>query len=127
MVSMNTKPGTSMAQNKKVMERLDSKLDSIAEIEHSGAVAGFSFSGSGSSQAMYFISLRDWAERDGKGQSVDDVISEIYAGASDIPDATVFAMSPPMIAGYGMGNGFELYIQDKTGGDVYKRVFHNKS
>ena len=67
MVSMNTKPGTSMAQNKKVMERLDSKLDSIAEIEHSGAVAGFSFSGSGSSQAMYFISLRDWAERDGKG------------------------------------------------------------
>ena len=120
MVSMNTKPGTSMAQNKKVMERLDSKLDSIAEIEHSGAVAGFSFSGSGSSQAMYFISLRDWAERDGKGQSVDDVISEIYAGASDIPDATVFAMSPPMIAGYGMGNGFELYIQDKTGGDVYK-------
>ncbi|MBO5054611.1 MAG: efflux RND transporter permease subunit [Muribaculaceae bacterium] len=120
MVSMNTKPGSSMAQNKKVMERLDSKLDSIAEIEHSGAVAGFSFSGSGPSQAMYFISLRDWAERDGKGQSVDDVIGRIYAGASDIPDVTVFAMSPPMIAGYGMGNGFELYIQDKTGGDVNK-------
>ena len=120
MVSMNTKPGSSMAQNKKVMERLDSKLDSIAEIEHSGAVAGFSFSGSGPSQAMYFISLRDWAERDGKGQSVDDVIVRIYAGASDIPDVTVFAMSPPMIAGYGMGNGFELYIQDKTGGDVNK-------
>lgn len=23
-----------------------------------------------------------------------------------------------MIAGYGMGNGFELYLQDKAGGDI---------
>jgi multidrug efflux pump subunit AcrB len=49
---------------------------------------------------------------------VDDVIGKIYAATADVPDATVFAMSPPMIAGYGMGNGFELYLQDKTGGDV---------
>ena len=49
---------------------------------------------------------------------MDDVIGKIYAATADVPDATVFAMSPPMIAGYGMGNGFELYLQDKTGGDV---------
>ena len=53
MVSMNTKPGTSMAQTVKVMERINSRLDSIGEIEYNGAVAGFSFSGSGPSQAMY--------------------------------------------------------------------------
>ena len=52
------------------------------------------------------MTLKDWKERKGEGQSVDDVIEEIYARTSDIPDATVFAMSPPMIAGYGMGNGF---------------------
>ena len=39
MVSMNTKPGTSMAQTSKVMERINSRLDSIGEIEYSGAVA----------------------------------------------------------------------------------------
>ena len=44
-------------------------------------------------------------------------LSEHYQRA-DIPDATVFAMSPPMIAGYGMGNGFELYLQDKAGGNI---------
>lgn len=118
MVSMNTKPGTSMAQNRKVMKRLDARLDSIGEIDFSGAVAGFSFNGSGPSQAMYFLSLKDWDERKGVGQSVNDVIDRIYAGATDVPDATVFAMSPPMIAGYGMGNGFELYLQDRSGGDV---------
>ena len=118
MVSMNTKPGTSMAQTSKVMERINSRLDSIGEIEYSGAVAGFSFSGFGPSQAMYFVTLKDWEQRKGEGQSVNDVIGKIYAATSDIPDATVFAMSPPMIAGYGMGNGFELYLQDKAGGNI---------
>ena len=118
MVSMNTKPGTSMAQTSKVMERINSRLDSIGEIEYSDAVAGFSFSGSGPSQAMYFVTLKDWEQRKGEGQSVNDVIGKIYAATSDIPDATVFAMSPPMIAGYGMGNGFELYLQDKAGGNI---------
>lgn len=118
LVSMNTKPGSSMAQTQKVMDRINHSLDSIGEIEYNGAVAGFSFNGSGSSQAMYFMTLKDWKERKGEGQSVDDVIGKIYARTSDIPDATVFAMSPPMIAGYGMGNGFELYLQDKSGGDI---------
>ena len=118
MVSMNTKPGSSMDRTQKVMDRINHSLDSIGEIEYNGAVAGFSFNGSGSSQAMYFMTLKDWNERKGEGQSVDDVIERIYARTSDIPDATVFAMSPPMIAGYGMGNGFELYLQDKSGGDI---------
>ncbi len=118
MVSMNTKPGTSMAQTRKVMKRINSRLDSIGEIEYSGAVAGFSFSGSGSSQAMYFVTLTDWDKRKGEGQSVNDIIGRIYAETADIPDATVYAMSPPMIAGYGMGNGFELYLQDKNDGDI---------
>ena len=118
LVSMNTKPGSSMAQTQKVMNRINHSLDSIGEIKYNGAVAGFSFNGSGSSQAMYFMTLKDWKERKDEGQSVDDVIEKIYAGTSNIPDATVFAMSPPMIAGYGMGNGFELYLQDKSGGDI---------
>src|SRR5574344_192021 len=102
----------------KVMARINSRLDSIPEIEYSGAVGGFSFNGSGPSQAMYYMTLTDWNQRKGEGQSVDDVIGKIYAATADVPDATVFAMSPPMIAGYGMGSGFELYLQDKTGGDV---------
>ncbi len=118
MVSMNTKPGSSMDQTNKVMGRINSRLDSIPEIEYSGAAGGFSFNGSGPSQAMYFMTLTDWDRRKGEGQSVDDVIGKIYAATADVPDATVFAMSPPMIAGYGMGSGFELYLQDKTGGDV---------
>ena len=35
-----------------------------------------------------------------------------------MPDAELFVVTPPMIPGYGMGNGFELYLQDKSAGDI---------
>ena len=37
---------------------------------------------------------------------------------SDVKDARVFAMAPGMIPGYGMGNGFDLQMQDRTDGSV---------
>ena len=37
---------------------------------------------------------------------------------ADIKDASIFAISPGMIPGYGMGNALELHMQDKQGGDV---------
>ena len=118
MVSMSTKPGTSMAQTVKVMERINNRLDRIGEIKYSGAVAGYSSNGSSPSQATYFLTLKDWKQRKGEGQSVNDVIEKIYDATSDIPDATIFATSSPMIDGYGIGNGFELYLQDKADGNI---------
>ena len=115
MVSMNTKPGSSMAQTNEVMKQLNSRLDSIGEIEYSGAVAGFSFNGSGPSQAMYFMTLSDWGQRKGEGQSVDDVIGKIYAASSDVPDPPLFPIPPPLVSAYGPGNGFGPYLQNKPG------------
>jgi HAE1 family hydrophobic/amphiphilic exporter-1 len=35
-----------------------------------------------------------------------------------VKDGTVVAFAPPMITGYSVTNGFELRMQDKTGGDI---------
>jgi multidrug efflux pump subunit AcrB len=48
---------------------------------------------------------------------VNAVIGKIYGMTADIKDATIFAISPGMIPGYGMGNALEVHMQDKTGGD----------
>lgn len=124
MVSMSAKPGTSMARNLEIMQAMDRELAKIPEIAYRAGVAGFSFSGAGPSKGMYFLSLKDWNERKGKAQSVNAVIGKINAAASMIPDASVFAMAPPMISGYGMTGGFELYLQDKAAGDwdAFKQV-----
>ena len=66
MVSMNTKPGTSMAQTGKTLKRINSRLDSIAEIEYNGTVAGF-FSVARDLRRPCLFTLTDWDERKGKG------------------------------------------------------------
>ena len=117
-VSMNSKPGTSMKENIRIMNQLSGKLEQIPEVDYAAGVAGWSFSGLGPSMGMFFLTLSDWEERQGEGQSVDDVVNKIYALAGEVPDAELFVVTPPMIPGYGMGNGFELYLQDKAGGDI---------
>lgn len=117
-ISMSAKPGSSMQENIRVMSQVDERLKSIGEVEYNAGLAGYSFSGSGPSMGMYILSLRHWDERKGEGQSAQDVINRIYGFAPEVPDAQLFAMTPPMIPGYGMGSGFELYVQDKTGGDL---------
>lgn len=124
MISMNAKPGTSMQQNQRVMNQVNKQLEQIPEISHRASVLGYSFSGSGPSMGMYFLALKPWAERREEGQSASDLVSKIYGIAPQVPDAQMFVMTPPMIPGYGMGNGFELYVQDKTAGDLnaFKKV-----
>lgn len=123
IVSMNSKPGTSMSENQKIMNRVDSALQKIPGVEHTGSVAGFSFTGAGPSMGIMFLSLEDWKDR-GDGESANDVLDNVYMVANENPNANIYAMSPPMIPGYGMGNGFELYLQDLSAGDLkeFKRV-----
>ena len=124
MVSMNAKPGTSMKENHRIMAEVNKHLQQIPGVEYNGNIAGFSFTGAGPSMGICFLSLKDWSERDEPGQSAQEIANSVYAFAPEIPDAQLFAMTPPMIPGYGMGNGFELYLQDRMGGslDEFKQV-----
>lgn len=123
-ISMNTKPGTSVIANQDAMKKMAEEVKKIPEVEYIGSVGGWSFSGSGPSMSMHFLNLIDWDKRKGEGQSAGEIVNKIYEIAGKIPDAEVFVMEPPMIPGYGMGNGFELYLQDRMGGDVesFKKV-----
>lgn len=123
-VSMNTRPGTSAAETGKLMVRITDELRAMQEVEYAGAVSGWSFSGSGPSMAMIFLSLTDWSKRTGEEQSADAVIERIQEIAERYPDAEMMAMAPSMIPGYGAGGGFEIYLQDRSGSsiDECKRV-----
>lgn len=51
---------------------------------------------------------------------------QIYARTADVGTAQVFAFAQPAIMGYGMGNGIELHVQDRTGGSVERLNGHAK-
>ena len=45
-------------------------------------------------------------------------MKRLNAQFSEIKEAQVFCFQPAMIPGYGTGNAVELYMEDKTGGDM---------
>ena len=67
---------------------------------------------------MLILKLKPWDERPNDEDNVQAVIGQVYGRTADIKDASVFAISPGMIPGYGMGNALELHMQDKMGGDI---------
>ena len=74
--------------------------------------------GQGSSFGMFILKLKHWDERPDKEDNVQAVIGQVYGRTADIKDATIFAIAPAMIPGYGMGNALEMHTQDKAGGDL---------
>lgn len=118
-VNVSTAAGSSLRTTDEVMKRIEQRMEQIPQVEHVQKVAGYGLlAGQGSSFGMLILKLKPWDERPGKEDNVQSVIGQVYGWTGDIKDATVFAISPGMIPGYGMGNALELHMQDKTGGDV---------
>ena len=118
-VNVSTAAGSSLTTTDKVMERIEKRLMEIPQLKHVQKVAGYGLlAGQGSSFGMLILKLKPWDERPGDEDNVQAVIGQVYARTADIKDASVFAISPGMIPGYGMGNALELHMQDKMGGDM---------
>ncbi|WP_289733509.1 efflux RND transporter permease subunit [Paramuribaculum intestinale] len=112
-------PGTSQERTDAVLEQLDQILATVPEIEYRQKISGYSFmAGQGATYGTVIIKLKNWEERKRKDQSSDAILGKLYAMTSVIKDGRVVMFAPPMISGYSLTNGFEIKMQDKTGGSV---------
>lgn len=118
-VNVSTAPGSSLKTTDDVMLRIEERLEALPQKLHIQKVTGYGLlSGQGNTFGMIVVKLKPWDERTKKEDQVQAVIGQIYARTADIKDATIFAIAPGMIPGYGMGNSIELNLQDRTGGDM---------
>ena len=118
-VNVSTAPGSSLKMTNDIIDRVEKRLEDLPQKLHLQKVAGYGLlSGQGNSFGMIIVKLKPWDERTAKEDQVQAVVNQIYARTADIKDATVFAIAPGMIPGYGMGNSLELNLQDRTGGDM---------
>ena len=119
MVNVTTAPGTSLAETDAVMQEVGRRLQQIPQIRDFNQVAGYGMiAGQGNSYGMCIVKLKDWEQRPDKQDAVNAVIEQIYARTADIRNAQVFAVAPPMISGYGTSTGFNMYLQDRNGGNI---------
>ena len=124
MVNVTTPPGSSIATTDKIVKQIYASIKDIPQIKHISKTTGYGLiSGQGNSAGMFIIRLKDWDERTDREDQVQAIIAQVYARTAHIKDATVFAMSPGMIPGYGTGNSLDVNVQDKTDGDL--TTFYN--
>ena len=120
MVTADLQPGTSQERTEEVMAQIDQILGAQPAMQSRTQIIGFSFlGGQGNTYGSFICKLKPWEERTGKGMDANSVIGAIYAQcATQVKDARVLCFAPPMIPGYSISNGFELNLQDKTGGSL---------
>lgn len=112
-------PATSKETTKRIMDQVDSIAATIPEIEFRTAITGYSFvGGQGNTYGSFIIKLRNWSERKGDNQTANAVLGMLYQKCSQIKDGRIMFFKPPMISGYSVTNGFEIKLQDKTGGSL---------
>lgn len=118
-MNVTTPPGSSLSQTIKAMSEVEKCIKDIPQISRYSNVSGYSMmGGQAPSGGMLIIKLKPWDERTKSQDNINAVISEIYRRTANIKSAKLFVFAQPTIMGYGMGNGFELYVQDRAGGDI---------
>ncbi|MEX2495213.1 MAG: efflux RND transporter permease subunit [Woeseia sp.] len=83
-------------------------------VESLFTVQGFSFAGSGQNNAMAFVKLKNWSERESEELNVNAVAGRAMEALSQIKDAMVFAFSPPAMPELGRAAGFVFYLKDNA-------------
>lgn len=119
MINVTTASGSSLHTTSEIVDEVGRRVKAIPGVQTVSQTAGYGLiSGVSASAGMYIVKLENWEKRKDPSLSAQSIINQIYARTADIKDASVFAMSPGMIPGYGTGNSIDLNLQDKTGGDI---------
>ena len=113
-------PGTSQERTDEVLDKIDKILATVPEIEYRQKISGYSFmAGQGATYGTFILKLKNWEDRKQADQTSEAILGKLYAmTGSAIKDGRVVLFAPPMISGYSLTNGFEIKMQDRTGGDV---------
>lgn len=113
VVDVQAAPGTSRARTEQILKDVEEKISDIPQFNiYSKSIGMGMLGGQGASNGTFIIRLKPWAQRKGKNDDNKSVIADIYRRLADIKDARIMSFAQPIIAGYGVTNGFEVHIQD---------------
>ncbi|MDD3342910.1 MAG: multidrug efflux RND transporter permease subunit [Sulfurospirillaceae bacterium] len=121
MVLTYLMPSTSLGETAKVTADIEKQLLENKNIKGVGAITGidlitFAYK---TDAAIMFAMLKPWDERLSAGQSSQALAGQLMMQFLQSKDAFVIPVNPPPIMGMSTTGGFEMWIQDRTGGDLH--------
>jgi HAE1 family hydrophobic/amphiphilic exporter-1/multidrug efflux pump len=113
-------PAASLERTTEVQAAVADTVLANPNIKSIGAMSGldlttFAFK---SDAGIAFAHLKNWSERTEPGQSAEAIAGTLMGQLSLNKEAMVIAVNPPPIRGMSATGGFEMYVQDRTGGEI---------
>ena len=122
MADISLPPAASLERTDAIIKQVVEIARSMPEMESVTSLAGTGIlsGGNGGSYGALFMELKTWKDRAGKEHSVDAVITRLFEKTAAIKGANILFFAPPTLEGFGNTSGFEIQLQDKSGGDLTK-------
>ncbi|WP_458700929.1 efflux RND transporter permease subunit [Sulfurospirillum sp. 1307] len=113
-------PGTSLSETDKTTLEVEDMLLKNPYIDEIAGVSGLDLMTMAfkSDSSFMFAKLKPWDERTKPNEMSTAIAGGIMGQFSTYKDAMVLAFNPPPIMGMSMTEGFEMWVQDRTGGDI---------
>lgn len=108
--------GSTTQQTQALVEKVENYLlnQETETVESVFAALGFSFSGSGQNNAILFMKLKDYEERE--GHDLPSLVNRANGYFfSTNRQGQIFVLQPPAIQGLGNSSGFTMYMVDQGG------------
>ncbi|TLD95140.1 multidrug efflux RND transporter permease subunit [Helicobacter jaachi] len=117
---MSLPPASSLSRTINEGKKALAILHDDNNVQSTMLITGFDMlsSAARTSSAAMFITLKDWSERKKKEQKSQAIALKYNGVLNGALDAGVYVTTPPAIMGLSIAGGFEVYIQDRSGGTI---------
>ncbi|MGM5630895.1 efflux RND transporter permease subunit [Apibacter raozihei] len=112
-------PASTLEQSTAIANQVNEIAKGIDGVNNIAQLNGISFiSGVGGNYAVVLIKLKPWNER--PNIKIGDVVQQLFMKTGHIQGGRVIFFGAPTLQGFGLSNGFEFQLQDRTGGSIQK-------
>jgi len=106
--------GASLARTASVTRDIEKVIETVPGIHHINTIGG----SGGANNARVIVGLNEWSQRATPDLSIGSILAQIRRKVGGIQGAQMFAYQTPPIRGLGSTAGFEMQLEDPTGGDL---------
>lgn len=113
-------PGASLERTVNAQKEVIGTALSNPNIDYVGAMSGIDFATFAfkSDAGVAFAGLKDWSLRKSPEQESTALVGSLMGQFSQNKEAMVIAVNLPAIIGMSSTGGFDMYVQDRKGGDI---------
>ncbi|MFY9089028.1 efflux RND transporter permease subunit [Arcobacter aquimarinus] len=111
-------PGSSLSRTLELSEEINKIIQKDPNVKNIITLAGYDFTTSAerTHTVATIIKLHDWSKRPNSEQEAKALLAKFSKELMGTSEGFSFAVVPPPIMGMSVTGGFDMYVQDRTGG-----------